>query len=281
MKLNKRLSSYPILINDDDDYVDSSFDIELEHVIEFNELNGNVVFYLNNNGLQQLIDENKAQFAIHVECSELMYREIFYSQNNKLQFKVDLNNLSGKVEISSFILAIEDIDKYYNDKFNMFYSDPVHITKGNTLAVGSIYDLNIDRSNHNYEKISDVIRIQKQDNLDQMTVLLESDVITIFVNENIKNMYFTHGEQKLYNVISMMLVPAMIQVLISMKNNPDLKAYKWYEVIERVLNANNIEVDKLSELESEGKNSILVVAQKIFKSPLEKGFLELSNGGVE
>ena len=55
MKLDKRLSSYPILINDDDDYVDSSFEISLIQKVEFNKLIINVSFKLNNEGLLELI----------------------------------------------------------------------------------------------------------------------------------------------------------------------------------------------------------------------------------
>ncbi len=280
MKLDKRLSSYPILINDDDDYVDSSFEISLIQKVEFNKLIVNVSFQLNNEGLLELIKEGKAKYIIHVDCPMLSFRKVFSTDKKDLEFSINLNDVTESVEISSMIVATMDIPHYYNKKFNWFYgTDGVDISKGNYLAIGPMYLVNINRSNIGYKKLSDVIVIQKDDrNSDQMSVSLDNDIITILVNEKIKNQYYAYGQQYLYNIISMVMVPSMVYVLTSMKNNPDgLCSYRWYSVVEQVLLDNNISVTQLNEEDSTGKYSIFEVAQKIFMSPLEKGMLELSN----
>lgn len=278
MKLNKRLSSYPILINDDDDYVDSYFEVSLNQFIEFDMLKINVKFTLENEGLKELIKNGLAKYVVNFECPLLSYREVKLSDNNYIDHSINLNNISGNLEISSFIVATQNIDKYYNEKFNWVYGKSgIDIRKGNYLAIGATYIIDVDRKNEGLKKLTDIIVIQQNEN-DQaeVSVQLDSDIIKILVSKEIKNKYFNYGKLYLYNLISMLMIPSMIYILTNMKNNPDLNSFRWYKVIENILRQEDIEISNLSEFESTGKNSIFQLAQKIFKSPIEKGIDELT-----
>lgn len=285
MKLDKRLSSYPILVNGDDDYIDSSFDFHLSQETNFDKIIIHGEFILRNAGLKELIKQGKAAYIMHVECTSLSLRKTYTSKDETIECSIDLQDLSENIEVSSAVIATEDIEKYVNENFNKLYgNEGVNIDKGNYLAIGPSYTIDIDRSNVGYKKLSDIIVIQKSDNSDEkINIDLSSDVIRILVNEDIKNKYYSYGKQYLYNIISMIMVPSMIYVLTSMKNNEDsLKDYKWFSVIEKLLKDNDIEISDLSDEDSAGKNSIFEIAQKIFKMPLEKGFDDLlRNGGNE
>lgn len=280
MKLNKRLTPYPVLTQGDDDYIDSNFDAHVEHGIEFSKLKVHIKFSLNNNGIKELIIDDKAKFVAHFECPLLSYRKMLTTATESGKIEIDLNEITNEIECSIFIVATQDIPLYYNEKFNWEYgTDGVDIEKGNILAIGPRYKFEIDRNKDGLKKLSDIISINQYDtaNISETSVELDGDVIMIYVNEDIKNLYFIHGKNYLYNVISMIMVPAMIYILTRMKNsNDDLKDYKWFGVVEKLLQQDDIEVDQLRDDESAGKYSIYTIAQKIFKSPIKAGLKELN-----
>lgn len=78
MRIKNRLSPYPILDDFGDDYIDSSFDVEYEVNTQFREIYGKLSFKLNNDDIQKLILEEKAEFLVHVECPTTCYREAFF-----------------------------------------------------------------------------------------------------------------------------------------------------------------------------------------------------------
>lgn len=280
MKLNKRLASYPILISGDDDYVDSYFDSFLKQDIEFDKIKVSVDFSLENEGLKQLILDKKAGYAVHFECQLLSYRKLITTESSKVDYLIDLNDVTNAIEVSTYIIAMVDIPKYYNEKFNWAYGkEGVDITKGNVMAIGPTYTIDIDRSKDGLKKLSDIICIKQHEDSEkqELSVSIDGDIIMILVSENIKNQYFVHGKQYLYNIISMIMVPSMSYVLTCMKKNADnLREYRWFIVIEQLLNQNGVEINQLREDESSGKYSIYELSQKIFKLPIEKGIMELN-----
>lgn len=279
MKINKRLASYPILASGDDDYVDSSFDAALEETKDFDKLKIKLKFVLHNAGLEKLIRDRKAVYAAHLECPLLSYRKMVVSCEEELNYTIDMKDLANMVEVSTFIVASEDIPQYYNEKFNWEYGKAgVDITKGNILAIGPTFTVDVNRSKDGLKKLTDIIRIKQYEGTEcaETKVVLDGDVILIYTNKLIKDKYYSYGREYLYNIISMIFVPAMVYILTSMKNNSDAYSeYRWYSVIEQLLNQNGVEVHQLRDDESDGKYAIHMLAQKIFKAPIEKGILEL------
>lgn len=285
MKLNKCLTPYPVLMEGDDDYVDSFFEAKVEQILEFGKIKVNAQYFLKNDGLQGLIDEGKANFALHIECPLLCYRKICLSQKKKVEYYIDLNEVAGNIEVSTFIVANENLHKYYNEKFNWEYGkEGVDISKGNILAIGPTYKIDIDRDENALKKISDIICIKEYETNDkkEMQVELEGPVIYIYVNKEVKNQYFLLGKKYFYTMISMIMVPAMMYVLTAMSNDEGgLCDYRWYGMIENLLKQNDVEVGELELYESSGKKSIFELAQKIFKSPLEEALQEFCMEGEE
>lgn len=279
MKLNKRLTPYPVLTQDGDDYVDSYFDASVKNKIEFGKLILDTEFFLNDGGLQEKINNSEAIFAVHIECSSMCFRNMMC--DNKICTNViDLSDITDKLEISTFIVANVDIKDYSNDKFNWEYGNNIfQIAKGNILAIGPTFSVDIDRKKDGLKKLTDIIAIKQQDSaiVQEITVGIEQDIIYIYVTENVKNLYFLHGRNYLHTVISMIMVPAMEYVLTQISSNSqNYSDFKWYKVIEKLLKQNGVDVDALDAYAGTGKNSIYVLAQKIFKTPMEMGLRELN-----
>lgn len=280
MRLKKKLTPYPILTNNDDDYIDSSFDVDITQTIEFGTMEIEIEFKLENNVMTQLIQQHKAMYIAHYECSLLGYRQSKRISESRAKVKINLDEVCDLIEVSTFVVAVEPIPQYYNPQFNWEYGEEgFDIDKGNVLAIGPTYKIDINRNQNEMKRLADIIAIKEYagEGKTETSVELEGDRILIYANKNIKNLYYVNGREYLNNAISMLMVPAMMYVLTMMKNNAeDLKEYRWFGVIEQLLQENDIEVDELRGDVSSGKKSIYNVAQKIFKSPIEKGFMELN-----
>src|SRR5690606_3688627 len=100
----------------------------------FGEVRIETRFELNNEGISQLLDEEKAAYLIHVECGQTSFRNAYYSSSSLLEVAIPSDKLRGKIEIHSFIIAKERIEDYTNDKLNDWYADSlITLEKGNIL----------------------------------------------------------------------------------------------------------------------------------------------------
>lgn len=284
MKLKKRLTAYPVLSKEDDDYIDSRFDVDMTQSTEFGKMKVSFEFKLENDTMKKLIEERKAAYVAHYECSLLGYRQNKSTTMPVAEVEIDLNEVNDYIEVSTFVAATECIPQYHNPQFNWEYGEMgFDIDKGNVLAIGPTYIIDVQRNDKEMNKLTDIIAIKEYENLGraETSVELEGDMILIYVNKTIKNLYFANGKTYLNNSISMLMVPAMIYVLSMMKDNAeDLREYRWFQVIEALLQDNDIEVEDLRGDISTGKHAIYSIAQKIFKSPIEQGFFELNRGDI-
>ncbi len=286
MKIKKGLPGYPILMADDDDYIDSYYDAKLDYEKEFNQLSIELELSLKNDKLKEMIDDGSASYVIHFECPLLSFRDYIETNDAHAKRKIDMNRIADSLEVSTYIVAKRNLEKYRNEKFNWAFGDEgFDISKGNILAIGPSYTIEVDRAKDGLRKLPDVIQIKEYDNDDrkEIMVILDGPIITIMVSKLVKDIYFNMGKGEYFNtILSMIMIPAMIQVLTNMKENEDgYSGYAWYKVIEKLLNQNGISVEQLDVQSASGKYSVYEIAQKIFKSPIEKGFIDLKKASGE
>ena len=127
MHIGRRLFPYPILNNDPlySQFENSSFQLEYEEIIDeeyyiINDLYVN----LNNNYLISLINKKQAQIVCLVECSSTMFRKIYNLDLNKKEcIKIPLTEVNGLINVSSYIIATQNIPSYYSKDFSNDYLD--------------------------------------------------------------------------------------------------------------------------------------------------------------
>src|SRR4051812_31745550 len=101
MKINTSYP-YPVLYSENDDYIDSSFDVESYINEEFGELKISTKFNLNNEGIKGLINDGVGSYLIHVECPQTSYRKAFVSVEDFLEINIPTNLLRGKLFLNVF-----------------------------------------------------------------------------------------------------------------------------------------------------------------------------------
>lgn len=280
MKIKNKLTPYPILFAYNDDYTDSTFETEVNADTQFGEVFVTVKFKLLNEGLQKLISDNTACFAIHIECPSTSFRTKFESYESEVTYKLDSNNLQDKIEVCTFIVAKKDIISYSNEKFHSDYNEyTFDLEKGNILAIGFGKEFTLLKNNDDLENLPSIIKVCKKSDIKNGAISVDTDnpdSILIGIHESIYDLYYSLGKNKFKDtILSLVLLPAIVTVLTRMKfAEEDEKEKKWYKVIENLLNVNNIEVEDL-DLQNKEK-SILAIAQMIFSDSITRSFKELN-----
>ena len=141
MKLRSDLFPYPVLSKELDDYIDSSFEVEInQEKISINRVKLSFEFMLNNEELNSLIEEERASFAIHIEGEASSYRKLVHLDKDEFKYSIELESKTTpkKLFVNFMVIAKEKIYNFSNKNFNKeYYGDDLvieQIEKGSILA---------------------------------------------------------------------------------------------------------------------------------------------------
>lgn len=155
MVINNRLFPYPVLAEETDDYREGYFKTTPEIVEANDDLNYIGLRFkidLDNAGLKNLVNQDKAEFVIHIECPYTSYRDIIRTQSDEHPYKLPKKSVNVKVMLLGMLVAKQDIHYYRNGSLNSDYDDiDIHLKKGSILAYYNMAPLNI---NKNYEELT-------------------------------------------------------------------------------------------------------------------------------
>lgn len=280
MKIKQRINSYPILSSVSDDYINSSFKTNIDWA-DAKKTKIRVDFDLNNEIIQKLIENEYAHYLVHVECPTTSFRQAYTSAKDQIIITLPQQNLNEKIEINTFIVAAKEIKEYTNSLFNMdFKGMKFYLSKGNILAIGNAVEIPIENK---YNENS-IIRITKRNDnaLDALRVdTSKSEYIIVSLPEKLRDLYCNLGSGQFENIcMSIIILPVIMVVLKRMQgaaNDEDnsVTELHWYKVIESWLDNKGIDIKDM-DFDSEGENSVLAIAQRIFENPIKKAFEELA-----
>ncbi|MGN1222785.1 MAG: hypothetical protein ACI4T1_01485 [Christensenellales bacterium] len=295
MHIRAKLYPYPLLEScfGQEDYIDSSFNILVEHKNNLDSVELKFTPVLINAGIQKLIDEGNAYFAVHIECHLTSFRDL-YRVGKELILKLDANDVEGFVNICTFIIANNNLREYTNDKFNEDYAGTrFDIEKGNILAIGDSYELEINKVQDNLGNMQSIFGLieSKNENEKDIKIDLSRDKINIVLPKNefieFKTMMRTRANHAVLH--SMILVPALMQAIDEMKkrvqnnNLYEIEEKKWYRSIVKAAENLGIIIDEENILELPNFET----AQKLIANTINRGILNLgdiikfSGGGEE
>lgn len=281
MKIKQRMNSYPILSEITDDYINSSFETEINWY-DAKKTRMKFDFKLDNETIQNLIKNGDAHYLVHMECPTTSFRQAYQSTQDEIIIELPQQNLNEKIEINTFIVAAKEIKEYTNPLFNLDFKDmKFYLSRGNMIAIGNAVEISIeDKYNEN-----SIIRITKRndDSLDALRVdTSKSEYIIISLPGRLRDLYCNLGSGQFENICrSIIILPVMMVVLKTMQvaaNDDDTSVTElhWYKVIESWLDNQGIDVKDI-DFDNEGENSALAIAQIIFKNPIKNAFEELKN----
>lgn len=140
MRIGRRLFPYPLLNNNSNfsQYKKSTFSMDCGDILvqEDEYILKDIHYSLKNDYIKGLLDSGKAKVLCLIECPETMVRKTYEITDKPSDIVIPLFDLSGKLTVSSFVIATEDIDDYRCDDFNDDYEGfNFYVEKNDILAV--------------------------------------------------------------------------------------------------------------------------------------------------
>jgi hypothetical protein len=276
MQINPRSYPHPVLAHWGDDILNSTFQGVVSGKGAKNAYVFDAVFKTNNTDLLTLVEQKKAQYAVHVECTSTRYRNIFKSSVEKFSFEIAAGLIDGKVEVCSFILAAKPIEKYKNTNFHPDYEKfTFRLRKGDTLAVGHDRIIAADKKHDPLRKVSSIFSIVPNDDekATGMDIKMDGQKVVIRLSKPNFESYISLRHSPAYHPVlsATIVVPALVEVLERIRRAAQeggLEAYseyRWFMVIERKLREMKI---RLEEDPESFADSSLRVAHELLGQPL-------------
>ena len=286
MRLRNKYFPYPVICEEGDSYIDSSFITDVEQVIDGYNIKLILSAQLNNRELEELLSQKIVSIAHHIECSQTCFRKVILTNEEKDDYILRDGQVNGEVEVCSFLVANQDIMKYSNELFSSDYKGfKFDIEKGCIMAIGNQINLRIDKIRDDLANTASIFSIIPV--IDPLATDIEVDItnrnnkISILIPEKTFALYnHMSGFMDMQPVMhSMFIVPALMHAFSELKESRDqLYIYedlRWFRSLKKTCGKMGIVLD------SEGLTSIdpFIVAQKLLDSPIVKAIDYLGAGG--
>lgn len=287
MHIKAKLYPYPVLASFNNDYLDSSFDIEVEEIITEKEITLKFTPKLDNEELANVIRSNDASFVVHIECAFTCFRKLVEVPFEGKAITISANRVEEVMHLCPFIVADRDIYDYKNSKFNAEYEGvSFELDKGSIMAIGFEKVIRIEKEDDDLANVPSIFSVTEiidpkvtdiviDYSSDKIGLRLPSPVYRKFVTQNSNN---PNAQPVLH---AMLIIPALIKCLEEVKHSgEDYYLYeerRWFRSIQKAAKKLNID---LSE-ENIVNIDTFDVAQKIMKNTTANGIINLNKVAIE
>lgn len=251
MDIRHRLYPYPVLSDMTNDYINSSFGMNLEVNQGMKEICFSISLCLENEEIKQLIADDFAEYVIHIECSYTAYRTVIKTNETEIKKIIPEHKLNGKVAICAFVVAKKEIPKYYNNLFNEDYGNmSFSLNRGNIIGIGGQVNIEITKEVEKLSKIPSIFTICRcaEDVDESMKFDITGEKIAITLcNESFENYKILSGSPILLPVLhSLLIVPALIYTFEMLRKEgiSEFEDLRWFKSIKRTLGKNNMTLNE-------------------------------------
>ncbi len=286
MVISPRAYPHPVLASHFcDDVVDSEFDNPLQIKTTKTAYVLQAQCRTSNRGLLRLIEERKAAYAVHVECTSTRYRKVFQSTDAVFSFEIAADALAGKVQVCSFVLAAQPLPEYRNEDFHPDYGGlSFAVRKGDVLAVGEDQGFEAEKKSDPLRKPASIFTIAP--NLSSSAKSIDMDasgnkVVVLLSQANFDHYQMLKHAAAYERVLhSAIVMPALVSLLEELRSAPDekreeFKRLRWYGVLCRKLKERGIDLDRPESFND--SDSSLMLAHELLGEPLTSGLEKLAS----
>lgn len=281
MDIRFRLYPHPVLSSISDDYRTSmEFSCDVKKGIR--ELIFTMDTKTDDDGIQALINEDKAEYAYHIECPLTSFRTIIRSSEASVVRHIPERDLNGLVSVCCFIIAKENLIGYKNVNFNPDYAGlSFDIDRGSILGIGGQSNITVTKEIDDLAKIPSIFSICRSadDSDTSMKINVDSDKIAIILNShNFQSYKVMISMPSMISVFhSMIIMPALIYVFEMLRREgvEEYLSKRWCQGLRKALERSNIELnaETLENIPS------FELAQKILDLPVNRALNDISTVG--
>ena len=283
MKLKNKYFPYPVISQNNNSNIDSSFSTEIAKRRE-----GSFIFFdfkstLKDCMLSELLKSKQVAFAYHIECPKTCFRKLYTTQENIYTISLKETEISGEVQVCEFVIAQSNIDSYTNPAFSQVYKGwEFDIEKGAILAIACPYKLTIERDRDELSNSSSIFCIV-QDLSEQpsmsMTIDLREDKIIIKLPKKAYYQYCSlqKNQAMLPHLDSMVIIPALIYVFSELKKGlSEHENYNWLRGLKKACKRINFELTD----ENLSNCNIMEISQILLACPINDALEFCTTGDV-
>ncbi len=276
MKINYRAFPHPVLSHFSDDFVGCAFQctVNIESSTSYYRLS--VANQLSDDTIATLIADQKASYALHVECRPTRYRTIHRSRESEFALDIDASQVDGEVEICCLIVADNEIESYKSRNFHPdFNGYQFTIQKGDILAVANDRRFFADKSLDSLKKIPSIFSVVANNSPTAEPLSFEplGNKIVVYLREDLYNQYRTlRQNQSLHTTLAqMVIVPVLVDLVTELQNSDDnleseYGSTHWYRAIQKRASEIGLEFGT-AKFSAE---PALTFAMKLIEEPLGK-----------
>lgn len=272
MKAKNVSYPYPVLGNEDD--VEGEFNVSFKHALNRDKIKLRVDFKLKNKTLEKLIGENKAVFTMEVECGSTFYRSNFRSFDRRGEFAIKSAAVREHVSVGFFVRAIAPIARYQIDGCHPDYKGfTFEVGPGDILAIGGFTSFVAEKDFDPMKPSVSSFMVIKQGSSEKGPMEVDysgDEKIVIKLSKSDWNTYVrVKGRKTVAGILhSSIVLPVLADAVRLVKDGDrELQSTHWFNRIDVILRQ-----QQLSEEDP------LISAQKILKSPIERGLTNLAEG---
>lgn len=275
MQLRSRFYTYPVITDETDFYIDSLFETDVEQVIDGYNIRLILKARLVNPELESLLHDEKVVFAHHIECTQTCYRKIVLTNKESKDFVLRDGEVNGIIQVCSFLVANENIDKYSNSLFSQDYKGfRFNIERGCILAVGSQVNLRVNKVRDDLANTSSIFSIvpNMDENVINVKIDTSHDKIVISLPKETFSIYSNMSTYMDIQPVmhSMIIMPALVYALTEIKEAREqlytYEDYRWF----RSLRKASAKMNVLFSEEILANMDAFEFAQRLLDSPIPK-----------
>lgn len=281
MEIKNRLFPYPVLCDNNDDYIESKFDVTVTKEEKLNDIILHFDIELDNTELLSLIREGKVEYVMHIECPYTSYRKVVRGFSKPIEYSIPKEKVNKDVYLVAMVVATSEINNFYSDSFNEDYDESVYFEKGSILAYKNLPRLIIVK---NYEELARgdsfftiVNKSYGKEEMEPVTYDLSGDKIKILVDNNMYNKYvkFQTNQDMFPLIISLLVLPALAYAIEILRNegNGNYASTYWYQ---KLCKSCELKGKDFKNDIVEGEFTAIEVAQLLLEEPVEMAFNNIS-----
>ena len=175
MQLRSKYYTYPVIIEGGDFYLNSHFETDAEKEMVGYDIKFILTVDLKNPKLETMLEEGKVMIVHHIECPQTCLRLAIKTKEKRFEKIISDGEVNGIVQVCSFLVANEDLQKYSNENFAPDYKGfRFDIEKGCVMAVGNQINFRINKVKDDLANKSSIFSIMP--NLDENAVNMQVEL---------------------------------------------------------------------------------------------------------
>lgn len=281
MQMKCRNYPYPVLDYYSDNFVNCTFQTAIITKITKTAYVLEATSITSSRDLRKYIEDDKACYALYIECPTTMYRQMFKSKSTSFTVELPVDCVEGKVQICPFIVAVSDIENYSCSNFHSDFAGlTFNINKGDVLAIDKDSDFDAMKEADVLRNIASIFSVKenKESNPPVMDVNILDNKIEILMSPQNYKIYTTLKQDTTRTAIlsSMIVIPALVHIVDMLKNGKiDCEEYedrRWFRALKRRMHELGLNIENIDEGES-----AIVIANKLVGTPIDDAFKVLSS----